>query len=66
MKYRFSVVILIAAAFGFMLWGCSSQTQDPVSSISSVGSTSPQILHKSILASTNVLAVVNGKTVTIS
>ena len=66
MKYRFSVVILIAAAIGFMLWGCSSQTQDPVSSISTVGSASPQILHKSILTPTNLLAVVNGKTVTIS
>jgi hypothetical protein len=59
--------MMIAAAFGFMLWGCCSQTQDPVSSVSYVGSTAgPQVLHKSSLTPTNLLAVVNGNTVTIS
>ncbi len=66
MKYRFFFVMLIAAAAGLMLWGCSPQTQDPVSSVSSMKSTSPQILHKSSLTPTNVLAVVNGSTVAIS
>jgi hypothetical protein len=67
MKHRFSLVILVAAAVGFMLWGCSSGTQDPVSSTNGYAEVGPvKVLHKVISAPTNVLAVVNGFTVTIS
>ncbi len=58
--------MLIGAAVGFILWGCSSETQDPVSSVNYVGSTGPQILHKSVGTPTDVLTIVNGTTVTIS
>lgn len=59
-------MFILAIAFGLMLWGCSSQTQDPVSSVNSVGNGGPQILHMTIGTPTNVLAVVSGQTVTIS
>ncbi len=67
MTYRFSVVLLTAAVVGFVLWGCSSETQDPVSSTNtSTGTGGVKPLYKSISAPTNVLAAVNGSTVTIS
>jgi hypothetical protein len=67
MKYRYYFMLLIAAAVGFMLWGCSSESQDPVSSVTtSAGGGSLKALHKAIAAPTNVLAVVNGHTVTIT
>ena len=67
MNYRFLTILSIAVAVGFMLWGCSSETQDPVSSTNTsteTGGVKP--LYKSISAPTNVLAVVIGSAVTIS
>ena len=52
--------------FGLMLWGRNSQIQDPVSSTSTTESTGPQIVNKAVGSPANVLAVVNGLTVTIS
>lgn len=67
MKYRFSFVLLIAAAFGLMEWGCNSETQDPVSSTgTSAGSAAAKALHKTISSPGNVTAAVKGTTVTIA
>ena len=52
--------------FGLMLWGRNSQIRDPVSSISTTESTGPQIVNKAVGFPANILAVVNGPTVTIS
>jgi hypothetical protein len=67
MKYRFSFVLLIAA--GLMLWGCSSETQNPVSSNVASAEGNLPTLHKTTPTDappTNVIATVNGDTVTIS
>jgi hypothetical protein len=66
MKHRFFFILLMAAAAGFMLWGCTSETQDPVSSVTTKAGGDVKALHKSISAPANVQVAVNGFTITIS
>jgi hypothetical protein len=67
MKYRFSFMLLIAAAVGLLNWGCNTETQDPVSSTSAyTDNGTAKVLHKNISSPANVTVTVNGTTVTIS
>jgi flagellar basal-body rod modification protein FlgD len=61
-----SIVFAIVSIFGLMLWGCSSQSQDPVSSTGSPEITGLQALHKTIGSTPVVNVAVTGLTATIS
>jgi hypothetical protein len=61
------ITLLVVAAFAVLLWGCSSESQDPVSSVGDyAGGGGVKILHKTVPSPSNVTATVSGSTVTLS
>ncbi|HTY09907.1 MAG TPA: hypothetical protein VMF88_02435 [Bacteroidota bacterium] len=68
MKLKFTFIGVVVAVFAVFFWGCSSESQDPVSSAGGYGGgkENAKVLYKSIPAPANVTAAVNGSTVTVS
>jgi hypothetical protein len=68
MKYRYPYLLLAAAVLGLMIWGCSGDTADPVSSTgaSSTGGGIAKVLGKTVASPANVVATVTGSNVTIT
>lgn len=64
MNRLLSFALFIVA--GCMLWGCSSETQSPVSNSAPTTKGELTALHKTIAAPTNVLVVVSGFSATIT
>ena len=58
--------LVIAAGLALVLWSCGSEMQDPVSSTGMSSGGGVPILHKNTSPPGNVLAVVSGRSVTIT
>ncbi|HTX19496.1 MAG TPA: fibronectin type III domain-containing protein [Bacteroidota bacterium] len=58
------LIIGLSFAFAIFLWGCSTQSQDPVSSLGPAGNGGAPALHKSVGTPTNVSVVATGTSVT--